>query len=485
MQHSPSRRDFLTRTTGGLVGAVAIRSGATAGEMEFAAKSDEPVPPGFFREPSRDIPIVETADVVVCGAGPAGVSAAITAARAGARVRLLEVHGCLGGVWTSGLLSWVLDYRNKSGIMREIAARLEKRQAAVRYPEGAGAALAYRPEAMKLLLEEMCEESGVQVQLFTRVCAADVDESKALRLVVTESKSGRQAWQGKVFIDATGDGDLAQLAGCRFDYGGENGGPAQPMSLLAILTGLDPEQAAPFVRGLAEPLGERNPKARFLAEIRRGGVDPSYQAPTLFCLGHGFFAMMANHEYGVCGFDAAQVTAATIRARREIHRIIDALRTLGDPWSNVEIAATAEQIGVREGRRPYGRYRVTASDLIRGTRHEDAVCTVTFPVDIHSPDPTKNKAIEARGFRAQPYDIPFRALLSADIQGLLFAGRCISGDFTAHSSYRVTGNAAAMGEAAGAAAALAAARGIPPHELAWPDAAQLRSELARSAEEAG
>ncbi len=482
MTQPPSRRDFLTWTAGGLTAAIAAQKDLAADEPEAIAESRVSQRPGLFREQARDVPIVESADVVVCGGGPAGVSAAITAARAGAVVRLLEVHGCLGGVWTAGLLSWVLDYRNKTGIMQEIAARLEARGAAVRFPEGAGGALAYRPEAMKLLLEEMCEESGVRVQLFTRVCAAHVDESATLRLAVSESQSGRQAWQGKVFIDAGGDGDLSSLAGCRFDYGGENGGPAQPMSMLAVLTGLDPDRVAPFVRGLAEPMGERNPKGRFLAEIRRGGHDPSYQAPTLFYLGRGFFAMMANHEYGVCGFDAAQVTDATIRARREVHRIVEALRGLGEPWNNVEIAATAEQIGIREGRRPYGRYRVTASDLIRGTRHEDGVCTVTFPVDIHSPDPTKNKAIEARDFRTQPYDIPFRALLSADVTGLLFAGRCISGDFTAHSSYRVTGNAVAMGEAAGAAAALAARRGIPPHELPWPDVAELRRDLARSTE---
>ncbi|MGQ9820861.1 MAG: FAD-dependent oxidoreductase [Thermogutta sp.] len=482
MNQPPSRREFLTWTAGGLAGAIVNCHATTAIETGAATEGQNPLLPGQFREQARDVPIVETADVVVCGAGPAGVSAAITAARAGAHVRLLEVHGCLGGVWTAGLLSWILDYRNKTGIMHEIAARLEERQAAVRFPEGAGDALAYRPEAMKLLLEEMCEEAGVRVQLFTRVCAAHLDEGGALRWAVTESKSGRQAWQGKVFVDATGDGDLAALAGCRFDYGGEDGGPAQPMSLLVILTGLDPKRIAPFVRGLAEPMGERNPKGRFLAEIRRAGRDPSYHAPTLFYLGRGFFAMMANHEYGVRGFDARDVTKATFRARREVHQIVDALRGLGEPWDNIEIAATAEQIGVREGRRPYGRYRVTASDLIRGTRHEDAVCTVTFPVDIHSPDPAKNKAIAARDFRAQPYDIPFRALLSADVPDLLFAGRCISGDFTAHSSYRVTGNAAAMGEAAGAAAALAAERDVLPHELAWSDVAELRRRLAQSTE---
>ena len=214
MAQPPSRRDFLTWTAGGLTAAVAARTDLAADEPEAIAESRISQGAGLLREQARDVPIVESADVVVCGGGPAGVSAAITAARAGAKVRLLEVHGCLGGVWTAGLLSWVLDYRNKTGIMQEIAARLEARRAAVRVPEGAGAALAYRPEAMKLLLEEMCEESGVRVQLFTRVCAAHVDESATLRLAVSESKSGRQAWQGKVFVDASGDGDLmSEVAG--------------------------------------------------------------------------------------------------------------------------------------------------------------------------------------------------------------------------------------------------------------------------------
>jgi len=273
---------------------------------------------------------------------------------------------------------------------------------------------------------------------------------------------------------------LAAFAGCRFDYGDENGGPAQPMSMLAMLVGLDPEAVKLFVRGLAEPAGERSPKSRLLEEIRRGGHDPSYHAPTLFYLGHGLYCLMANHEYRVSALDAAQMTAATLRSRAEVHRIVEALRSLGGPWKDIQIVATNEQIGVREGRRPYGIYRLSADDLRNGARHDDAVCTVTFPVDIHSPDPDKDKGIVTRSFRSQPYDIPYRALLAADVNNLLFAGRCISGDFVAHSSYRVTGNAAAMGEAAGVAAALAAQKNCHPRDLPWSEIAphleQLRSQ---------
>ncbi|HQF14858.1 MAG TPA: FAD-dependent oxidoreductase, partial [Thermogutta sp.] len=146
-------------------------------------------------EPARQIPVAGESDVIVCGAGPAGVAAAIAAARCGATVRLLEVHGCLGGIWTAGLLSWILDAGNKKGIIQEIIARLRMRDAVATYPEGASNAVGYRPEIMKWVLEEMIQEAGVCVQLFTRVCAAHVDDTKRLQAVITESKSGRQGWR--------------------------------------------------------------------------------------------------------------------------------------------------------------------------------------------------------------------------------------------------------------------------------------------------
>ena len=204
------------------------------------------------------------------------------------------------------------------------------------------------------------------------------------------------------------------------------------MSMIVLLAGLDPDGVAPFVRGLAEPRGEPDPKRRLLAEMQRAGVTPSYTQPTLFYIRPGLFCLMANHEYGVSAVDPAQITAATIRGRAEVHRLVDALRGLGGVWKDVQIIATPEHIGVREGRRIHGRYEVSRDDLIRGTRHDDAVCRVTFPVDVHSTDPQKDKGITPEGVSAKPYDIPYRALIARDVDGLLMAGRCISGDFIAH-----------------------------------------------------
>lgn len=411
----------------------------------------------------RETSVADTADVVVCGAGPAGVAAALAAARLGAKVRLIEGAGCLGGVWTAGLLCWILDTKDKPGILQEIMSQMKARQAG--YVNQPGYSFGYDAEIMKLLLEEMCAEAGVQFQLHTQVVAAETDANGRMSLAITESKSGRQAWRAKVFVDATGDGDLAARAGCGFDLGRPEDGATQPMSMMAILTGVEHEQIKDFVRDRDRP--HNVPKELLLKEIRRGGFDPSYSKPTLFRIYDNLFCLAANHEYGYVPTDAAQITKATVHARAEIHRIVGALRSLGGIWQDLRLVATNEHIGVREGRRIHGLYTVTADDLARGARHEDGICRVYFGVDVHSPKKDEGKGIARSKVRVTSYDIPLRALIARDVKGLLLAGRCISGDFIAHSSYRVTGDAVATGQAAGVAAALAARENCLPQELPW------------------
>jgi len=425
-------------------------------------------------EAARDTPIVEEVGVVVAGGGPAGVAAALAAARRGVSVRLIECHGQLGGVWTTGLLSWVLDAGNKAGVMADVLARLDARGA--RRPQTQGG-IAYDPEQMKRVLEQACVEAGVRVRLHTRVVAAARDAGNRLAVCITESKSGREAFGAKVFVDATGDGDLAALAGCGFDLGRPPEGPGaegpdrvgetQPMTLMMLVAGLDHEGTADF-----HERGGRAwdaPKDALMAELKRGGVESSYGKPTIFVIRPGLYAWMINHEYGGSALSAQDLTDATIRGRAEVHRCVDALRGLGGVWADIQIVATAAQIGVREGRRVHGRYTVTLDDMLAGARFDDAVCRVTFGIDVHSTGKksgtTGIEQAQGKG-RTQPYDVPYRALVAADVGGLLLAGRCISGDFLAHSSYRVTGNSVAMGEAAGVAAAAAAAKKrVLPHEL--------------------
>jgi hypothetical protein len=451
------RRNFLRAAFTGATITPAFLSAAGV-EKAIAASGSS------FHEPARDLPLVQDADVIVCGAGPAGVTAAITAARAGARVRLFEWRGCLGGVWTAGLLGYLLDF-DKPGFAKELTRRLDER--GVRRGTSQKS-ICYEPEGMKLLLEDMCVEAGVKFQLHTRAAAA-YKENNRLTTLITESKSGRQAWRAPVFIDTTGDGDLGALAGCSFEIGESKACPCQPMSLNALLVARDAAALAPFIHG-ADPSKLDGPsKEAFLAEIKRAGFFPSYSKPTLWQVRDNLLLVMMNHEFSVIPYDAAQVTEATVRARSEMNRIVNGLRKLGGPWEGIQLAATAEQIGVRDGRRIGGRFTVTKDDLVKGARYDDGVVRPTFGVDIHALTAEHNKeaGYTNRGIKVQPYDIPLRALIAKDVDGLMMAGRCISGDFIAHASYRVTGNAVAMGEAAGVTAALAAASKRLPHEVPW------------------
>ncbi len=439
------RREFLG---GGAGAALAFGAPWRGSATSSATKS------GVVQEPARELPVVDEADVIVCGAGPAGVAAAVAAARKGAKTLLLEAHGCLGGIWTAGLLSYVLDHNNKRGLMQEILAQMKAKDG-LAFNRHGKMTNGYQPELMKIVLEDLCAESGVEIQLHTRVCAALRGTDNRLSHVVTESKPGREAFAGKLFIDCTGDGDLGAAAGVEFDVGHPETGRTQPFSLMALISGITAADVDGFFRE-DDSKGWAGPKDRLRKEMGKGGHSPSYSKPSFFRLRDDLFALMANHEYGFQSASARDVTQATLRARRELHRLIDGLRSLGGVWQRVCIVATAEQIGTREGRRLQCLYTVLTDDLREGRKHPDAVCRVTFPIDVHSTDPKKQKGIEKASFRAKPYDIPLRALIARDVDGLMMAGRCTSGDFIAHSSYRVTGNAVAMGEAAGKVAAVAA-----------------------------
>lgn len=238
----------------------------------------------------------------------------------------------------------------------------------------------------------------------------------------------------------------------------------QPMSLMALIAGVDAEESRIYY-----DVGNPDRKDALFSQFLQAGHCPSYAAPTLFPIRHDLFALMANHEYGVDPTDAAAITGATLRARREIDQSVRALRSLGGIWRSIRLVATAAQIGVREGRRLNGRDRVTADDLAAGRQRRDSVCRATFGMDVHSPNPGVSKGFDHANRRpVLPYDIPYGALVADGVDGLMMAGRCISGDFLAHSSYRVTGNAVAMGESAGKAAAWCAGNGLLPHQITWP-----------------
>lgn len=377
-------------------------------------------------------------DVIVCGGGPAGWAAAVASARTGAKTALIEQQGCLGGIWTSGLVCLILDWRNKCGLLRELLAALDKTGAQ-------DAPHLYDPEAMKFALDSFCAEAGAKVRLYTRVCAVNASGGK-IESIETESVSGREIWRAKTFVDATGNGDVGAYAGANFSVGNKDG-KCQPATLFAIVSGLETAQLK--AAGL---IGSPCWRENFKAQIMAAGMSPSYSSPSLFQIRDRWTVFMVNHEFAVPCDDAGMYTAHTVAARAEINKMVSALRSLGGVWKDMRLALTASHLGIREGRRLRGKYEITAEDIVRGARFEDAVCRVEYWTDIHGLDASA-RAFSDGGTASKPYDIPMRALESADFSNLYMAGRCISGGFIPHASYRVTGNAAAMGEAVGKKAA--------------------------------
>lgn len=405
-------------------------------------------------------------DIIVCGGGPAGFAAALTAARSGARVQLIERSGALGGTWTLGILSTVSDMRRKTQLIQELGSRLEAIIGApLRYDQsGIIPAVEYgfsiSPEWVKLSMESMCREAGVNIRLYSTVTEVR-REGNLIRSVVTESKSGREEWVAPIFVDATGDGDLAAAAGCAFEQGNPENGRSQPLTMHVLVTGLNEDDVRPYIRWGRSP-ADKGKRLDFAEVLNAAGAIISYGQPTIHQLGEGLFILGINHEYEPDSLNADALTEATLRGRAECLNAVAALRKYGGIWANIEAAVTSSFIGVREGRRIRGRYVVSRDDLLKGRRHADSICRVTFPVDIHSTDPEQDKGYGDAGVQMHPYDIPLRALIAADVDNLILAGRCISGDFYAHASYRVVGNAIAMGEAAGILAHKSVIRTCPP-----------------------
>jgi hypothetical protein len=207
----------------------------------------------------------------------------------------------------------------------------------------------------------------------------------------------------------------------------------------------------PYDNG-AEWLEGINAKQLLFDAMKMTGKQPSQILPAIFYLSNDLYLLTMTHEYGCRADDAEALTEATLCAREEIQQMVAGLRELGGIWKNMRVVATAESIGIRDGRRIKGIASVSKEDVLESRRYADEVCLVHFPMDVHAITPEVKSGYSYVG-KTQGYGIPAGALIAADIDNLFLAGRCISGDFYAHSSYRVTGNAAVTGEKAGAMAA--------------------------------
>lgn len=403
-----------------------------------------------IREPASDIPIYATVDVVVVGGGPAGVGAALAAARAGMDTLLVERYGCLGGIWTAGLLNPYFDGANKGGIATEIIDRLHQHAGAdaVRdwHPDRFVANV-FHYETMKYVLDRMADEAGVRPLLYTHAVGAITDAGR-VHGVIIENKSGRSAVLASVVIDCTGDGDVAYHAGADYEIGRPVDGLMQPMTLQFKVRGYSwPPKAYDVLMRYNRPEDLAEIPFTSFAAVPVPGEPESA-------------AIMWTHMHRVDGTNADDLTRAVIEGRRQAQQAIRMFDAARAEFGDGQLVETAMQVGVRETRRVLGEYYLELDDLVNGRGFDDGICRVTFNVDIHVPDGTNLEATPVK-----PYEIPYRCLVPRGLDQLLVAGRCISGSHEAHGSYRVTGNCVAMGQAAGLAAAEAVRNGIDVRQL--------------------
>jgi len=373
---------------------------------------------GKVIQPSRELAILDTTDVLVVGGGPAGVVAAIAARRAGAKVTLVERYGHFGGLWTGGLVLLVLGHIVKGGrqvcqgIGEEIMRRLDKLDGAIidRKP---GVNPTVDAEAVKYVMVEMIEEAGVQVFLHCWGVDAIVD-GDAVQGVVFESKSGRQAIVAKVVVDATGDGDVFASAGAEFEHRSHNVGLVYRIGNLDRID-KTPDSPAPKRIGSHTPVPGVN-----WVNLRGPEVD---------------------------GLDVATLTRMEMNHRKYIwSHIQKTRRTPG--YERVYLMETAPQLGVRITRVLRGLKTVTLDDLKAGT---------TFP-DVVGVGGSENGG-------HGPWQIPYGALVPAKIDNVLAAGRCISAEIRMADLVRLIPNCFVTGHAAGVAGAVAAQDGCRPREV--------------------
>ncbi len=429
-------------------------------------------------EPAREVPVIAEVDVVVVGAGPAGLGAAIAAARHGAKVLLMERYGYVGGMATGGLVLMLDRMGNDEGehivrgIAQEIVEKLDSLGAVIYPPKDAwgskDAELVTKwsrtgavgpqsrrvryspvidPEYLKIVGARLLDEAGVKTLFHCWACSAIVCD-RSVRGVVLESKSGRLAVLAKVTIDCTGDGDVVAYAGADFER------QDLPLGLVFRVGGVDVDRADAFAEQNAEEF------EALLKELAKSGGTAG---------GVGGFNRIYYRTVvdSVVWFNNAVPTKDALSieelTRAEKERRETALATVGFFKKNMPgfekafLLDTAPQLGTRGSRRLKGEHRLTKEEWIRGKKFDDIIATC-------SP-----------GTESEPLiNVPFGCLLPEKVDNLLVAGRCLSVDLIMHNSLRLIPPCLATGQAAGVASALAVKQKVTPREI---DRAHLRSLL--------
>ena len=392
-------------------------------------------------------PVVDSYDVIVCGGGAAGAYAAIAAGRAGAKTLLVERLSCLGGTGTSGLVNPLFDQENKGGLTREVVNTLTEHGA-----WGGFRHISFQYEQMKSALEHKCLDAGVTL-LFNTTFARVLQEGNRVTGIITESVDGRQAFLGKVVVDCTGDALVAASAGAAWEMGDSNG-QCQAMTLMFLLSNI------PEKYNITEGLMMQDVLKAAYEKEGKGRVAPFAYPYIIPIPGTSFGTVQLTHMYGHSPLKAEEVTKAIIEGREQMHDVFTLLKTYDEDFANTDLVLSAPLLGIRESRRIKGEYTLTLEDLLCGQTFPDVIATSAFNIDIHHVDSTDQHTI-----KVPCYHIPYRSLIPQGKEGLLVAGRCISGTHEAMASYRVQGDCSEMGQAAGLAAAEAALSGIGVREV--------------------
>jgi hypothetical protein len=418
------------------------------------------------------LPVAAEVDVLVVGGGPAGIGAALGAARQGASVLVLEQFNCLGGVAGAGghghisiYCAWADRLRVAGGVIYDVARRLVEEDAGWMNHHGVW----FEVEKLKYLLDRMMQEAGVRMLYYTFFCEAVVEDG-AVTGAIMQNKDGRQVVRAKRVIDCTGDGDVAASAGAPFEQGRPGDGKCQPMTLMFTIGGVD------WARVEAERPDYQMREVWARAQVN-GDMEP-FQTTVM-----GFWwtptrpdqvGINFTHITNVDSTRAADLTAATMEGRRQAFQSIDVFRKYVPGMEACYMVSTPNTVGIRESRRIVGPLVLTEDDMKAGRCWDDSIGYGSFFIDIHHID---GPGMDATVWHPEPgfrYQIPYRILLPQGVENLLVAGRCVSVTHVALGSIRVMVQCALTGEAAGSAAALSLRDGVTPRQV---DVADVQAEL--------